>query len=190
MPQRTLVSRRFPNLKITISENKNLIDFYNDYPLSSKWDFYSAASLSEETKRTLYPILRREIAGKSTSDAANMLINFVHTAFDYPTDGDQFGYERPLFGDETFYYPYSDCEDRSILYAILVRELLGLETVLLNYPGHLATAVHFPDNTAHGWHFRWEDRVYTICDPTYIGADAGDCMTQFQTVAPKIVPIQ
>lgn len=188
--QRTLASRRFPNMKATITENKNLIDFYNDYPLSTKWDYYSAASLSEETKRTLYPVLRREISGKSKYDAANMLINFVQTAFDYQTDQQQFGYERPLFGDETLYYPYSDCEDRSILYSILVRELLGLDVVLLLYPGHLATAVAFPNNESHGYHFTYNNKVYTICDPTYINADAGECMPDFRSTSPEVIQIQ
>lgn len=187
---RTLASRRFPSVRATVTENLNLIDFYNDYPLSVKWDYYSVASLSEETKKDLYPALKREIYGKSAYDAANMLINFVQTAFNYKTDGDQFGYERPLYGDETMYYPYSDCEDRSILYSILVRELLGLDVVLLHYPGHLATAVNFPENKSYGYHFKWNEKVYTICDPTYINADAGDCMPDFRTTSPEVIQIQ
>lgn len=187
---RTLASRRFPSLRATVTENLNLIDFYNEYPLTANWDYYSVASLTEKTKQALYPILKREIAGKSAYDAANMLINFVQTAFNYKTDGDQFGYERPLYGDETLYYPYSDCEDRSILYSILVRELLGLDVVLLHYPGHLATAVNFPNNKAHGYHFTWNDKVYTICDPTYINADAGDCMPDFRSTSPEVIQIQ
>ena len=187
---RTLTSRRYPSLKANVTENRNLINFYDGYPLSTSWDYYSAASFSEQTKQTLYPALRREIAGKTIQQAANMLINFVQTAFDYKTDGDQFGYERPLFGDETIFYPYSDCEDRSIFYSILVRELLGLEVVLLNYPGHLATAVAFPDNKPYGDHFTWNDKVYTICDPTYIGADIGQCMPQYKTTSPKVIQIQ
>lgn len=189
-PQRTVASARYPSMRVNVSENKNLIDFYNDYPLSSNWDYYSTASLATETKNTLYPILKREIAGKNYREAANMLINFVQTAFNYKTDGDQFGYERPLFGDETLYYPYSDCEDRSIMYSILVRELLGLEVVLLEYPGHLATAVAFPNNQSYGYHFTWNGKVFTICDPTYIGADIGECMPRYQSTSPDVIQIQ
>lgn len=187
---RTLSSRRFPGMRATVTENRNLIKFYDEYPLSSNWDYYSAASFANETKQMLYPTLKREIAGKSVTQAANMLINFVQTAFDYKTDGDQFGYERPLFGDETIFYPYSDCEDRSIFYSILVRELLGLDVVLLYYPGHLATAVAFPDNKAYGDHFSWNNKVYTICDPTYIGADIGECMPCYKQTSPEVIQIQ
>lgn len=187
---RTLSSRRYPGIRASVIGNLNLIDFYNEYPLSSKWDYYSAASLSDETKQSLYPVFKREIAGKSASVAANMLINFVQTAFDYKTDGDQFGYERPLFGDETLFYPYSDCEDRSILYSILVRELLGLDVVLLDYPDHIATAVNFPNDKTYGYYFILGNKKYTICDPTYIGADIGECMPRYEDVSPKIIRIQ
>ena len=45
--------------------------------------------------------------------------------------------------DEPLFYPYSDCEDHSVLFAYLVRELPGLEVIGLDYPGHVATAVRF-----------------------------------------------
>lgn len=188
--QRTLASQRWPSMTSSITGNRNLISFYNDYPLSSNWDCYSAASLSPEIKNALFPALRREIAGKSEYDAANMLLNFVQTAFDYETDGEQFGYERPLFGDETLYYPYSDCEDRSILYSVLVRELLNLEVVLLEYPGHVATAVAFGDNQPHGTFVNHDNKVYTVCDPTYINADAGECMPEYRHSSAQIIHIQ
>lgn len=92
------------------------------------------------------PVLKAAVGGKAKRVAAGMLLNFVQTAFEYRADGEQFGYERPFFPDETLFYPYSDCEDRAILYAVLVRELLGLDVVLLHYPNHLATAVALGDD--------------------------------------------
>ena len=184
--QRTVKSRRYADASATVATNKNLIDFYNTYPLSSQWQYYSAASLSEQVKSSLYPVLRKAIQGKSEIDAANILINFVQTGFEYATDDDQFGYERPLFPDETFFYPYSDCEDRSILFANLVRELMGLEVVLLHYPGHLATAVHFNDNVL-GDYLMVDGKKYIVSDPTYIGACIGMCMPQFKEVKAEVV---
>lgn len=172
---RVLTSLRYPEIRIILKENKNLIDYYNDYPLTSKWNYYSQASLSEETKEQVYPILRSKIKNLSESEAANVLINFVQTAFDYATDNEQFGYERPLFGDETFYYPFSDCEDRSILYSILVHDLLGLDVVLLHFPGHLATAVKFSTDVK-GDYLLIDGTKYVVCDPTYIGASIGMAM--------------
>lgn len=184
--KRTVTSRRYPSVSATVETNQNLIDFYNTYPLSSEWQYYSATSLSEGLKKTLYPVLREAIKGKSEAEAANILINFVQTGFEYATDNEQFGYERPLFPDETFFYPYSDCEDRSILYANLVRELMGLEVVLLHYPGHLATAVHFTSGI-DGDYLMVDDVKFIVCDPTYIGAPIGIAMPQFKEVTANVV---
>lgn len=175
--ERTLTSRKLMTASVTV--NKNLIDFYNDYPQCAEWPYYAAASLSPETKQMLYPALERQIEGLSQAEAANMLLNFVQTAFDYQTDGEQFGAERTLFADESLYYPYCDCEDRSILYANLVHDLLGLDAVLLHYPGHLATAVRFTDEVS-GNYISLNGFRYLVCDPTYIGANIGMSMPQYR----------
>ena len=104
--------------------NSGLISFYKDYP-QCDFSVYVGAPVSQEVQQTVLPSLQAAIQGKKQSEAANILINFVQTAFDYKTDGDQFGYEKPFFVDELFYYPYSDCEDRAVLYSYLVRTLMG-----------------------------------------------------------------
>lgn len=158
--------------------NKNLLAFYNDYPHSADWSVYVLASISDGIRQHMISLLKEETAGMNKTQKAGFLLNFVQKAFKYMTDGEQFGYERPLFCDETFYYPYSDCEDRAILFATLVRELLGLDAVLLDYPGHIATAVCFEEEVG-GYYFLIDGRRYTVCDPTYIGAGIGESMPQF-----------
>ena len=185
---RTVQAERFGTMKATVSVDERLMDFLRDYPLSDAWDYYALAGLSDSVKSTLYPALRSQLAGMSNKKAALMLLDFVQTGFDYATDQDQFGYERPLFGDESFFYPKNDCEDRSILYCILVRDLLGLDVVLVNWPGHIATAVAFPE-AVEGDYFTIDGRRYTICDPTYIGANVGMTMPQFQGVGAKLIKL-
>lgn len=174
---RVFSSEKYPAMRVSITENKNLMDFFNHCPITTSWDAYSRTSISKEAKNVLYPMLRKQISGKSQIDAANMLLNFVQTCFKYATDGDQFGYERPLYADESFYYPANDCEDRSILYSILVRELLGLDVVLLEFPQHLATAVKFKTKV-DGDYLDLDDGRYIVCDPTYIGAPVGMAMPE------------
>lgn len=183
---RTLQSQRYSAMMATVEVDKGLIDFMNGYPLSDAWEYYALAGLSDVVKSTLYPALRSHIKGKSKKDAAEMMLNFVQTTFDYATDQDQFGYERPLFGDESLYYPKNDCEDRSIFYSILVRDLLELDVVLVHWPGHLATAVAFPEEVA-GDYFTIDGRHFTVCDPTYIGANIGMTMPQFKNVSARLV---
>lgn len=188
-PPRKLVSLNFPD-GVEISINANLMDFLNDYPVTDRWDLYAAASLAPELKESLYPVLRGSLDKMQPRKSVNMLLEFVQHAFEYKTDQDQFGYERPLFGDESCFYPYNDCEDRAIFFAILVRELLDLDVVLLDYPGHIATAIRFQaDCDLTGDKIVMPDGDYIICDPTYIGAFAGMCMPQYKTTPASVIRI-
>lgn len=187
-PERTLTTHGKATVSVKVAANRHLIDFYNNYPLMRGWSRYAQASLSKAVKAQLYPALKTLIEGASEWVAANRLLHFVQTALEYQTDEEQFGRERPLFADETLHYPYCDCEDRSILYAILVRDLLGLDVVLLHYPEHLATAVRFSESVT-GDYFELKEGRYTVCDPTYIGANVGDVMPQFKQASATIVRV-
>ena len=96
------------------------------------------------------------------------------------------GGDRVFFADETLYYPYCDCEDRSILYSRLVRDLLGLDVVLVFYPGHLATAVDLGDDSG-GSTMVVDGRKFTVCDPTYIGAPVGRQMPGMDSGAARAI---
>ena len=185
--QRTLVAKNYPNVSVTIEFNKNLLDFYNDYPISGQWNYYSKASISDVAKQELYPVLQHAIEGKNDLEAVNILLDFVQTGLEYKTDQEQFGYERPLYPDESMFYPFCDCEDRSILFSCLVRELVGLDVVLLNYPSHLTTAVHFNEDVK-GDYLMVDDEVYVICEPTFLkGAPVGRSGPQFRNQKPTVI---
>ena len=180
--QRILTSKRYSDMKPQVCVNKNLIDFYNSYPTSTisgnfmtRWAMYANTPLDATAKKTLYPTLRESIKGCDEKEAVERLLNWVQTAFVYEYDDKVWGHDRAFFAEESLYYPYCDCEDRSILFSRLVRDLLGLKVVLVYYPGHLATAVHFT-NDVRGDYLVLSGMRYTVCDPTYIGASIGMTM--------------
>ena len=185
---RSLQGVRYSEVRATVSVSQGLMELLNGYPRCNDWNFYAAASLSEQAKSSLYPALRQSIEGKSKKEAVDILLDFVQTAFQYQTDDRQFGEERPLFGDETLYYPYCDCEDRSILFSILVRELVGLDVVLLNYPEHLATAVCIGGDVP-GDYVMLDGRRYIVCDPTYIGSRVGEAMPSFKRTKATVIKL-
>lgn len=174
------------NWNIHVSVSQNLLDFYHDYPQCAVVIHYHTP-MSEALREDLYTQMKSVIVGKKQTEAAALLLHFVQTAFQYKTDGEQFGYEKPNFPDETFYYPYCDCEDRAMLYATLVRDLLGLDVVLLDYPNHIASAVHFTEEVSGDYIQLENGHKYIICDPTYIGAPIGSCMEQYKKVAPEVI---
>ena len=152
----------------------------------TRWAMYANTPLSSRARDMLYPVLKRSVDGKTPAAAAGILLNFVQTAFVYEYDDKVWGHDRAFFPDETLYYPYCDCEDRSILFSRLVRDLLGLDVVLIYYPGHLATAVCFP-GAVQGDYIMIDGKRYTICDPTYIGAPVGATMPGMNNVSAKAI---
>ena len=180
--KRALKSKRYENVSVTADANLNLLELYSEYPsayrnndVHTTWSIYANAPASKEMRETVYPTLKASIEGKTEREAANILINFVQTAFEYKTDDDVWGEERSFFPDETLHYPYCDCEDRAILYSRLVRDILELNVVLLYYPGHLATAVEFNESIT-GDYIVLSGHRYLVCDPTFINAEIGRTM--------------
>lgn len=180
-------------VQTSVCVNKNVIDFYNDYPQSyinndatTTWIAYANTPLESSVKDKLYPALKSVINGKSNRDAVNKLLNFVQTAFVYEYDDKVWGRDRAFFATETLYYPSCDCEDRSILFSRLVRDLLGLDVVLLYYPGHLATAVNIPELQT-GDYLMVNGKRYTVCDPTYINAPVGRTMPGMDNKVAKVI---
>ena len=178
---------------VHVAVNKNTIDFFNHYPsayigndVTTKWVVYANTPLDKSIKNTLYPALKKQIAGLNERDAVNKILNFVQTAFVYEYDDKVWGGDRAFFAAETLYYPYADCEDRSILFSRLVRDIVGLDVVLLYYPGHLATAVAF-NQDVQGDYLTYKNRKFIVCDPTYIGAPLGRTMTGMNNQQAQIV---
>lgn len=185
--ERKSATRTSKKSAISASANVScqLMDFYNRIP-QCDYRVYATAHVDKEVASSILPVLKNAINGKNEKEAANILLDFCQNGFEYATDPQQFGYEKPFFVEELFYYPYCDCEDRSILYRYLVMNLLGLDVVLLDYPNHIATAVKFKSDYS-GDHVMVDGDKYIVCDPTYIGASVGMAMPQFKTVAANVL---
>jgi hypothetical protein len=157
--------------------SKDLIDFYKTFP-QSQYDVYFHNKKSPLIANSLLVKLKQIIHNKSEYEAVNMILRFVQTSFKYKTDDEQFTYEKVFFPEETLYYPYSDCEDRSIMFSYLVETLLDLDVVAVKYDGHLSTAVNF-STKIKGSGFTYKNKKYTIADPTYINANIGRIMPKY-----------
>lgn len=172
------------NKTYSININKNLIDFFQTYP-QTDIIIYANTPISNITRKSLEKELLPDITNKSEQESVDYLLHFVQTAFEYKNDVEQFGREKFFFTEELFYYPFSDCEDRSVLFSQLVRRFLGLQVVLLDYPDHVTAAVKFNDSVP-GDFVNIEGDHYVICDPTYLHGKAGQSIPRYRKQKVKI----
>ncbi len=160
------------SLKLEFDEQ--MIKFYQTIPLSDISIYFNSV-VSDRTKNSIQKSFEPVLKGKSDAEAANILLQFVQQAFDYKTDQQVFGREKYFFPDELLHYPYADCEDRSVLYAYLVKTLLNKEVVALGFPGHMATAINLGQKV-EGAKVEYNNKIFVIADPTLLGAGLGALM--------------
>lgn len=191
---RTIKSEQFKDFEITVSVNTNLIDFYNTYPTSmlgdnfmTRWGMYANTSMDSNVKELIYPELKKKNRGLTNLAAVGKLLDLVQTGLVYEYDNKVWGRDRAFFAEESLYYPYCDCEDRSILFTRLVRDLLGLKCILIYYPGHLAAAVAFNDENVKGDYILLNGQKFVVCDPTYIGAPVGKTMPNMDNKTANVI---
>ena len=164
--------------KISAKFSSDLIDFYKTFP-QSQYNLYYNSKKSTILKNSLLVQLKPLIKNKTELEAVNLILRFVQNAFLYKTDQEQFSYEKVFFPEETLFYKYSDCEDRSILFSYLVKNLTKLDVVGVKYKDHLSAAVNFSTNIK-GDKFSFNNKIFTITDPTYINANVGKTMPQYK----------
>lgn len=165
----------------------NMVELFSSYP-QVDIEVYANARPSEVFCKSIDHVFSNQVNSRTEYDAVAFLLSYMHYGFDYATDEVQFGYEKPFFCEENYYYPKNDCDDRTILFSFLVRYLLNLEVVLVEYPGHIATAVHFHDNVP-GKYVEYNGLKYVICDPAYIGAHVGEEMPGYTPAERTIIPL-
>ena len=195
----TLVVTSAKGCSLSYQVDKSIIHFFEDYPAgrlffgdeSSKWLIAVKTPLDSITKSSLYPQAQEAIQDLSPWQAVAKLLNWVQTGFQYAYDDDVWGHDRVFFPSETLFYPYSDCEDKAILFSTLVREVLHLDVLLLYFdnPEHLLTAVHIPVEEKPGEYVMYNNKRYMVCDPTLKNGPIGRNMSYYVGATPKIIVI-
>ena len=165
----------------TLHLNKNLLDFLNTYP-QVEYGVYLDATIDPKLYKELATQIRDVINGQKASYGLNFVLRFAQNAFGYQRDMDQFGTEKVMFFEQTLFYAQSDCEDRVILFAKLVKRLFDYGIVVLKYVNHMSTALAIP---MHGDTIHFARRNYVVADPTYLNANIGKAIPKYKGVKPE-----
>lgn len=153
--------------ELHIKVNKSAVRFRFQYPETSIQQT-SKVPLSAEAHNSLIPVLKEKVRSMSNYEAVRYLLSFTRQAFKYETDQTAYGVEDVTFSaEETLFYSKSDCEDRSILFVYLVRELLNLDAILIDFPDHASAAINFKNGVVYGKKMiSFKGSSYALCDPT------------------------
>ncbi len=154
--------------EISYKYDTALLDYVRSYP-SFELSVLFQAGVSSTAESSLKEKLRPHIEDREPRDALNFLLRFVQFVTEYEVNDEKFP-EEALAGDPT------DCEDRAVLFAHLVRSLLDRPLVGLDWPNHIATAV----KAGNGLEATSDDKTvdvdgetYIVADPTYVKGDLG-----------------
>ena len=125
---------------IALEYDQNTVNYYTDFP-GMDVDYYFSLPVSQTFKESVENRIAPFLINKSRSDALRFLLSLVQYGFDYKTDEEQFNKEKYMVPEEVLFYNYSDCDDRTILFSYLVKSLLNLDVIALDFKGHICSAV-------------------------------------------------
>lgn len=163
--------------------------YYDEIP-TTVFPIYFKTPVSSEAEQALAQTFSTLGKRYNKVQMVDIMLNFVQTAFAYKIDEQQFGREKYFFPEEVIGYPFSDCEDRSALFAWLVRRFVEYDVIGVLYDDHLATAVCFGnDAQLQGKSVDFNGKRYFVCDPTYSNAAIGTVLPKFVNAKYEIVKI-
>lgn len=175
-------------LTVTYPSYSQLASYYRSHP-SLDFVWYFRAQPNGHHYEALVADLKRDLEGLSELSKVNKLLSLVQHGFEYLRDDEQWGEEYYATPMHTLMLDAVDCEDRSFLFAFLVEQVIGLKTVGLKYPGHLAVAVELNEDhpNPEADYVVVDGHKFYVSDPTYIGASVGQAMTIFDGVTPSVI---
>jgi hypothetical protein len=154
--------------------NQSLVAYYKEIPDVEFGQVYLNYQLSDKAKQGLIKDLKSATNGMFSSKKIDFLLQFAQNAFIYKADLDAFGSEKFAFPEEILANDYADCEDKSVMFAYLAKEVLELPSVALIYylDHHLNVGVAFNHKTSYN--FIYNNQKYLVCEPSGLGFKPGD----------------
>ncbi len=149
--------------KFNVLLDQQVQKIFTNYPVVDYAAQFSIP-ISQTTYNSLVPLLRNAVNGMNQQNGVDYLMHFTRSAFLFETDTKAYGKEKRFSPEQTLFYEYSDCEDRSAFFFFLVKEIYNLPMIVLSYPTHITVAVQF--DKAVGTPILYNGEPYWVCEPT------------------------
>lgn len=172
------------NLTIRGEVNENLMAMLYRYPQMPMGDFASSW-LDNDLRKDILLQVKMQLMDLSDKDAVDRLMSLFHYGFEYASDQEFHGFEKPYFLEENLYYDKNDCEDRAMFFSYLVWNALDLPCKLIQFSDHESTAVA-PGSDVAGCYYNIDGMKYFSADPTYIGSHFGMMGEKYKRESPKV----
>ena len=173
----------YGKLQLTGELNENIIPMLYRYP-QMQMDAYARSNVQPKLRSDLTRQIKEQLGDPCDGSDVEELLQFTQHAFDYSTDQEYHGFEKPYFLEESLYFPRNDCEDRAIFYSYFLHNALGKKAQLIQYPGHEAATVKLDE--ADGTAYMINGEKFYISDPTYIGAHTGQVIPDYKNEIPNV----
>lgn len=167
--------------------NPEVIRFYKDYPLTDPSVYFGApvsSVLKENLLGQFYPILSK----MDKLESAAFLQQFVQKEFVYISEYQKSEFPKNRFAEEIIASKSGDDRSKAVLYSWLVRVLLHLPVVGVQFPDYYSTAVCY-DTPLDGNYYLLNREKYYITDPTYLNAPIGVTMPVFEGSTPHLIDL-
>lgn len=176
------ISNNAISLKGVVNENlKKLLHHYPQMPMGD----FASSWIDQGLRQDIIDQLKFQIQGMSETQAINTLMSLCHYGFEYATDQNNHGFEKPYFFEENFLWDRNDCEDRAIFFSYLVWNIFHLPCMLVQYPGHESVTIA-ANSEVSGSYYNSEGKRYFSADPTYLGSQIGMIMPSMRQSNPSI----
>ncbi len=187
MIQKYLVTWTNKKYEFSLRYNPDVIRFYADYPKSDP-DVYFGAPVSSTFKEDLlkqfYPVLSKI----NKAEAAALLQQFVQNDIGFSLVNKHEDLNSGRFAEEVIAAKSGDARGKSVLYSWLVRTLLRLPVVGVQFPGYYSTAVCY-DEPLDGDSYLWRTGKYIFTDPIFLNAPIGVMMSEFDGLSPLLIDL-
>jgi hypothetical protein len=175
--------------QVTLSND--LYQSYRDRPRIElkDWAVYATHPGNDWLTEGLAKMIQRDAPGLGYSDydIVECAILFAQ-GIPYTTDADSKAKsDYPRFPIETIVDGTGDCEDHAFLLAAVTRAL-GYDTVLLDYPTHLAVGIA-GDTSIHGTYYEWRGKRFYFVETTSVGWKLGELPEKYKGVSANILDL-